>query len=225
MKNEDKFWFRWILNYSFGELLGIGAAAIIARFLFMEYSQLNRSQSPTFTALILVIAGLSEGLIIGYVQWKSLSRFVIGFKPVLWITITALTSVMGWVLILPPAVVIVFLIAKLSLLNSYTSILYSLLAGAAFGGMIGMSQFFIIRKYFNNAIIWILANAIGWGFSFIILYLALSFFSGAFVNTLLIILACVLSGLTQGCVTGTTLHFLMSIKGHARRMQRATPAL
>src|SRR5688572_25707297 len=128
MKNEGKFWRRWILNYSLGELLGIGAAAIIARFLFMKYSQVD--QSPTLTFLILTIAGTSEGLIIGYVQWRSLSRFIKDFKPVPWITVTTLMSVIGWILILPPSVLIIFFFARFSLLNHYTSVFYTLSAGA-----------------------------------------------------------------------------------------------
>ncbi|HEY5749867.1 MAG TPA: hypothetical protein VIU12_27560 [Chryseolinea sp.] len=225
MKNEEKFWQQWILNYSLGELLGIGAAAIIARFLFMEYSQAEHGQSPTLTGLVLTVAGTSEGLIIGYVQWRSLSRFVKNFKPAPWITVTTLTSIAGWILILPPAVLIIFFFAKLSLLNHYTSIFYTFSAGAAFGALISTCQFFIIRKFFNNALIWILANTMGWALSFLILYFALSFFSGSLVNTLLIILACISSGLVQGIVTGTSLHFLMSIKNNVRNQLHADPAL
>jgi hypothetical protein len=37
MKKKEKFWYHWILNYSLGELLGIGAAAVIGRLLFVEF--------------------------------------------------------------------------------------------------------------------------------------------------------------------------------------------
>jgi hypothetical protein len=214
MKNEERFWHRWMISYSLGELFGIGVAAIIARFLYMGYSQLDSSRSPTLDALVLIAAGTSEGLIIGYVQWKSLSRVIRNLKPATWIITTTLTSILGWFLILPPAVLIIFFFAKLSADNQYTSILYTLMAGAAFGGMIGLAQFFIIRKYVNNAVIWAFANSISWSFSFLILYFALSYFSGSLVNTLLIILACLSSGLVQGMVTGTSLYFFMSIKTH-----------
>jgi hypothetical protein len=212
MKDQERFWHRWILSYSLGELLGIGVAAIIARFLYLGYSQIDLGRSPALDAFVLIIAGTSEGLIIGYVQWKSLSRIIMSLKPASWIITTTLSSILGWFLILPPAVLIIFFFAKLSSNNQYTSILYTLLAGAAFGSVIGIAQFFIIRKFVNNAIVWIFANSISWAVSFLILYFALSYFSGSFVNTLLIILACLMSGLSQGLVTGTSLHFLMSIK-------------
>ncbi|MEO7989357.1 MAG: hypothetical protein ABI663_07440 [Chryseolinea sp.] len=221
MKNEEKFWYRWMLNYSFGELLGIGAAAIIARFLFVEYSQLPH-ESSILTAIVLIIAGASEGLIIGYVQWKSLSKLIQNFKPGPWITVTTLTSIAGWILILPPAVLIIFFFARVSSQSAYTSILYTLSTGAAFGGIIGISQFFLIRKYFNNATVWIFATASCWALSFLILYVTLSFFSTSLINIILIASACVLSGLVQGSVTAICVHFLMDIKKEVRNRPEYT---
>jgi len=223
MKNEEKFWHRWILSYSLGELFGIGAAAIIARFLYMGYSELGHGRSPVLDILVLIIAGTSEGLIIGYVQWKSLSRVIKSLKPAPWIMTTTLASILGWFLILPPAILIVFFFARLSPGDQYTSMLSALLAGVAFGGLIGIAQFFIIRKFVTNAIIWIFANSVSWALSFLILYFVLLSFSGSLISTLLIVLACLSSGLAQGMVTGTSLHFLMSIKNEARSSRSANP--
>lgn len=77
METDRKFWFKWMLYYSFGELLAITAAAIIGGFLFIDFS--NRPLTPFTTIAILVIAGASEGLVIGYIQWKSLSRVLLRF--------------------------------------------------------------------------------------------------------------------------------------------------
>jgi hypothetical protein len=221
MKKDERFWHRWILSYSLGELLGIGAAAIIARFFYMAYSHLDETRSTTLNVFVLIAAGTSEGLIIGYVQWKSLSRVIRSFKLTPWIVTTTVASILGWFLILPPAVLIIFFFARLSTHDQYTSILSALIAGSAFGGLIGITQFFIIRKFFTNALIWILANSISWSLSFLILYFALLSFSGSLVNTLLILLACLFSGLAQGMVTGTSLHFLMGVKSHAHDRKHA----
>lgn len=214
MRNDEKFWSRWIFHYSIGELVGIGIAAIIARLLYIGYSEIDDGQSPTLNTFVLVVAGTLEGLIMGYVQWRSLSRVIGSLKPAPWIITTTLSSAIGWLLIFPPAVLIIFFFARLSAHTQYTSVLYTLLAGLTFGGLIGICQFFIIRNYFNNAIIWFFANAISWALSFLILYFALSFVGAVLINTVVIILACLASGLAQGMVTGTSLYFLMRVKNY-----------
>ncbi len=214
MKSDQKFWYKWMLNYSFGELLGIGAAAIIGRFLFIQFSD-TPSSSTNLTFVILILAGAAEGLIIGYIQWKSLSKLVKHFKPIPWITVTAISTIAGWLMALPPAVVFISFLSKVSLFNSYYSIVFTALVGMAFGALIGVSQFFLIKKFYKNAIIWVLANVVGWTISFIIMYFTLSLFAKdpSFISGLvLIIIACVLSGLVQGVVTGTSLHFSMVAK-------------
>ena len=224
MKTNQKFWYRWMLNYSFGELMGIGAAAGIGRFLFIGLSNTASSQSSTslITFAILVSAGAAEGFIIGYVQWKSLSKMVLHFRPAPWVLVTIFFTVSGWLLILPPAVLFISFLTKITLISNYYSVLYTALAGMAFGGLIGMPQFLIIKKFYKNGVVWILANAFGWALSFLIMYSAMSMITSAtsYVYSLsLVIISCVLSGLVQGIVTGTSLHFLMSVKPeHARKV-------
>jgi len=214
-KNENPFWRKWIINYSFGELIGIGIAASIGRFLFFTFPENSTVSQSALTVIILVVAGVAEGFILGYIQWKSLSKFVPDFTPGLWIFVTTFSALAGWLFILPPGVMFIAFLSKISLISTYSSYLYTMLVGALFGGLIGIPQFFIIRKHFKNAAVWIVSNTIGWMFSFLIVYSALLLFhytSSLVENFLLIALACILSGLVQGLVTGTSLHFLMSIR-------------
>jgi hypothetical protein len=212
MSSEQKFWYKWMLNYSFGEVLGIGAAAIIGRFLFIEFSGTSSASSSNLALAILIMAGAAEGLIIGSIQWKSLSKLALHFKALPWIIVTTVSTIAGWIVVLPPAVVFISFLSKISLMNNYYSIISTILVGMAFGGLIGIPQFFIIRNFYKNASIWILANTVGWTLSFLIIYFTLFLFSanGSFIYGLfLVVSACVLSGLIQGIVTGTSLHFLM----------------
>jgi hypothetical protein len=214
-KNENPFWRKWIINYSLGELIGIGIAASIGRFLFFTFPESSALSQSTLTVIILIIAGVAEGFILGYIQWKSLAKIIPDFTPMLWVFVTTFSALAGWLFILPPGVMFIAFLSKISLISTYSSYLYTMLVGAAFGGLIGIPQFFIIRKYFKNAVVWIVSNTIGWMFSFLIVYSALLLFqytSSLFENFLLIALACILSGLVQGFVTGTSLHFLMSIR-------------
>lgn len=217
MKTEDKFWFKWMLNYSFGELIGIGIAATIGRFLFIGFSSKVSSSGGTsfLTLIILLIAGIVEGFITGYIQWKSLSKVVLHIKAKTWIITTTIATIISWLLILPPSVMFISILSKISAINTYYSVLYIGLAGIAFGGLIGIMQFFIIKKHYNRPLVWIFANVVGWIISFLIVYKSLLLFkdSTSFVyNLMLIIGSCILSGLLQGIVAGTALHFLMSVR-------------
>jgi hypothetical protein len=215
LKTQDKFWYKWMLNYSFGELLGIGAAAIVGRLLFIKFADASETSSSFLTAVILIMAGGAEGLIIGFIQWKSLSKLVQHFKPAPWILTTVLATIAGWLLVLPPAVLFISFLSKMFLIDNYYSAFYTMLVGMAFGGLVGIPQFFIIRRFYFNAIIWVLANILGWMLSFLIIYFTLSLFrnDSSFSYSLFLIgSACVLSGLIQGIITGTTLHFSMKIK-------------
>lgn len=214
-KNEKSFWQKWIVNYSLGELIGIGIAASIGRFLFFTFPDSSVISQSALTVIILVIAGVSEGYILGYIQWRSLSKIVPGLMPVLWIFVTTFSALAGWLFILPPGVMFIAFLSKISLISTYSSYVYTMIVGAAFGGLIGFPQFFIIRKYFKNAGVWIVSNTVGWMLSFLIVYSALMLFNyttSLTQNFFLIALACILSGSVQGVVTGTSLHFLMSIR-------------
>ncbi len=216
MKGDKKFWYRWIVNYSIGELLGIGAAASIGRILFVEFSGTALSQTPFLFFFILVLAGALEGIIIGYIQWRSLSRLVtIPFHPGSWTLVTMCAAIIGWLLVLPPSIVFISFLSSLKLIDNYYSLLYAAIAGFAFGGIIGFAQFFIIGTFYHKAYLWVIANALGWMLSFNIVYAALLLFSYTtyyIANVLVIITACALSGLAQGFITGQTLHFLMPLK-------------
>ncbi len=66
-----------MLNYYFGELIGIGAAAIIARFLFLNFPSTSSNSQSVLTMILLLIAGTAEGLIIGYIQLRSIQQELI----------------------------------------------------------------------------------------------------------------------------------------------------
>jgi hypothetical protein len=220
MKAKEQFWYHWILNYSLGELMGIGAAAVVGRLLFVEFYN-TIPTSPIVTPVLLIIAGAVEGFIIGYIQWKSLSKLVIDFKPSPWILTTIISTVVGWLLVLPPAILFISFLTKFSLLDNYYSILYIIAVGLAYGGIVGIPQYFIIKKFYRNAIVWIFANTLGWMLSFLIVSASFSifnYFSVFIYNSVLMVAACVLSGFVQGIVTGMSLHFSMFLrKEHSRK--------
>ena len=213
METDRNFWLRWILYYSVGELLAIAAAAIVGAFLFIGLP--GKPLTNLTTLIVLGIAGCTEGLIIGWTQWRSFSKVLLHLRPIPWISTTTVSAMAGWLLILPPAIVLISVLARFSLINYYYSFFYTALVGMTFGVLMGVPQFFYLRKFYNNAVIWILANVLGWMCSFLVIYSFISLLvdSGSFTyNFSLILISCLLSGIIQGLVTGAALHFCMSVK-------------
>jgi hypothetical protein len=215
MKPDRIFWLRWIVNYSLGELLAIGLATLIGRLLLIELSDQLAHAPGLITPLMLAVIGLAEGWMIGYVQWRSLSRLVVNFKRRLWIVVTMAVMVVGWLIIVPPAIFFISLFIDFHLTAHYYSILYTALAGLCFGSVIGTGQFFVIRRFYKNSMMWVAANSVSWMLSFLLVFFCLSLLEhsgNVFYNLTLIIMACAGSGFVQGALTGAVLHFLMPVQ-------------
>jgi hypothetical protein len=213
MKAENKFWPHWILHLSYGDLIGMTVTSIVSRLLIIGLSRTAISNNATTAYAILIIAALTEGLIIGYAQWKSLSGLVSYFHEQSWLAATAAGTVAAWLLILIPVVMILPMLSGFALVNSYYLALVIMLAGAAFGTIIGIAQFFILKKYYRNAMTWVLSNALGWSISFVTIFTAWSMFSDSYIiNAFFIITSCIVSGFVQGFVTGMCLHTMMSLR-------------
>lgn len=211
----NRFWLRWILNYAFGELLVIGAATAFGRLVLIELSDFI-DQSPALVVwLLLATVGVAEGWTIGYFQWHSLNRLLVCFKSRPWIFATIAATTIGWLVIMPPSIFLMAFFVDFHLINKYYSVLYALFAGTAFGGIIGIVQYLILRRYYNNAVIWIFSNILSWMFSFFVICQGVSMLSSGHTltyNLMIMVFACIFSGLAQGLVTGISLHFLMSMK-------------
>ncbi len=213
--SENKFWLKWILNYSLGELLVIGIATTIGRLILVEFADFM-SQSPWFvTPLFMILIGMIEGLTIGYLQWRSIRKLAGDLRLRSWLLATVASTTFGWILIFRPTIFLVAFFVDFGFDNKYYSFLYTLLAGATFGGIVGFAQYFILRRFYENAFAWAFSNVVGWMLSFLTIYLSISFIRSAhslIYSVGVIVLACVCSGLVQGLTTGTSLHYFMSIR-------------
>jgi putative effector of murein hydrolase LrgA (UPF0299 family) len=140
---------------------------------------------------------------------------VVDFKKGLWVTATIAALIVGWLLIVPPAIFFISFFIDFHLADRYYSILYTAGVGLCFGSIIGFVQLFIIRRFYTNALAWVAANAFSWMMSFLIVQFSLASLdhSGHLAyNVMLIIMACLTSGFIQGLFTGIALHFLMSVQ-------------
>jgi hypothetical protein len=213
MQKDRKAWHHWMRNYSLGDLVAMGGVASIGRFLLMNYSQKTLLHSePGISWLTLIVVGALEGILIGFIEWKSLSG-LINLKSGSWIAVTVLATAIGWLFILSPAIVYISVLSRFSEINRTYFAIYTGIAGMSFGTLVGIPQYLILKKFYKNSVMWILANALAWMLSFVIIYSALAMFThSAILNVLLTGFACAASGLLQGTITGLCLHFSMTLR-------------
>lgn len=217
-KPGNSFWLKWIINYSLGELLVIGVATTVGRLIMVEFADFM-SQSPGYVApIFMIVIGLIEGITIGYLQWRSIRVLAPGMKLFPWVIATVASTVFSWMLIFRPTIFLIAFFVDFGFASEYYSLIYTLLAGATFGGIIGFAQLFILRRYYKHAFAWLFSTVMGWMLSFLIVYLSISFIKeahGLFNGFIIILFACMFSGLVQGLTTGTSLHYFMSLRRQA----------
>ena len=100
MATDRRIWFKLTLLYAVGELLPIAVAVVIGNFLFVYLP--DKPSTHFQTMVLLGIAGCNEGLINGWIEWKSPLKVVLHFRPIRWIAGTTLSPVAGWLLIPQP---------------------------------------------------------------------------------------------------------------------------
>lgn len=212
---RDRFWRKWILTYSLSELFVIGVATAFGRLILVELSDFISGLPAPVVWSFLILVGVAEGLTIGYLQWRSLSKLVADFGLGSWIAITVVAFTLAWAVIMPPSIFLIAFFTDFALVNRYYSTLYSMLSGMAFGAIISIGQFLVLKRFFNHAFVWVFSNTVSWMVSFLVISYSVSALLATHsfsYNLTVMILACIFSGLMQGVITGSGLHFLMSVK-------------
>jgi hypothetical protein len=211
MTRKNIFWLRWMRDYSLGEILAIGASTTLARLLLFNYSELSGSMYSALVIVILITAGILEGIIIGYFQHKSLIKLIPGFKKNRWIAWTCASTVIGWLLILPPSLLLIAVLSRMSVINNMETIFFVSLVGSLFGALISIPQFFLLNRYFKSPLGWILVNILGWSITFLTIYFSISIMSHKLSwieKVVAFASSCIISGIVQGLITVTFLRFM-----------------
>lgn len=162
------FFIRWTFNCAMGELAGIGAAGAIA---FGVNSSLGEPETIGAKVLVLLAmmgAGLVEGSVLGWMQWRALRHKFGKVKRNEWVLFTALVAVLGWMLGMLPSLfggsAVEDPAAAPSDIDFSDPLVFGMLTigmGLALGALFGIFQWLVLRKYVAKANRWILANALG----------------------------------------------------------------
>jgi hypothetical protein len=143
-KQTTSTWTTWFLWVTAGEFAGFLAPAITG--------------ALTSSEPFLVLAGITEGAVLGAAQWLVLRRAVPGLKPWGWIGLTALAAGFAWAV----AMLAVHYGEPLRTLPLAVLLPLATVAGVAVLLSMGVSQWLVLRHHVDRASTWVWANAVAW---------------------------------------------------------------
>lgn len=216
----SSLWAKWTINCALGELIGIGCAGLLAYSANTLLGEPDSLVEKLIILLIMLIAGLIEGTVLSFFQWRILVRKIPTLNRSIWFKYTASVAVLGWFLgMLPP----LFLNHSSEVTNESQEpsrlviLMLSTLLGLFLGALFGLFQWFVLKKHISKAYKWIIANALGWSLAMSVIFFFASIpdeqDSLIFIITMGTI-AGLLAGLIVGMVTGISFIGFKLLKKH-----------
>ncbi|TAK38637.1 MAG: hypothetical protein EPO28_10930 [Saprospiraceae bacterium] len=213
----DKYWQKWTTACAVGELLGMGAVALIALSYNRWAGEPLTAGSKALNLLVMVFAGAIEGFVLGFWQWRVLRlKFpIIPAKE--WIGYTMAVAMLGWFLGMLPSLLLTLGNAPVPP-EEVEPPLVLILAGAMalglfLGAMFGLFQWFAFHKYARESIQWVTGNSLGWGLGMMFIFAAAAWPDAAsplFTVILAGMAGGSLAGLSVGAITGIYLNRIIA---------------
>lgn len=178
-RNPVALWLGWTLATALGIILGYLPMALVIGTIDM--------------GVALVLVPIIAGVILGLAQWLVLRSYVVGSQD--WV----LNNAVGWVVGFALGLFIVQALAQTSL--------SALVGFIAFGIIVALFQWPVLRREIPHLFTWIVANVIGWTLGAFISQLAGNlFFQNSVPDTVSSVLVTVgITGLVAGAVTAVAL--------------------
>jgi hypothetical protein len=182
-RNEIGLWLGWTLATAGGMLIGFLLAIPLVNVLDLILAQIA---VPVFA-----------GAAIGFAQWIILRRY--------------LTAGSRWVLGDGTSWVAGYILGLLLVQSLPSSIFIATIGYLFFGAIVALVQWPVLRREIPNALVWVLASAIGWaaGFWASQAVLSLIFTGGLIEPAVSTTVIAVTSGLVAGAITGVALVWIV----------------
>ncbi|MGI9545447.1 MAG: hypothetical protein ACR2MX_19455 [Cyclobacteriaceae bacterium] len=209
MISQNYLWRRWTLNCGLAEFFGIGLAAMIALLHREIMGEPQLTSEYIINMLFMLVAGLIEGTIVGYFQWRVLKLKFGAIPKSRWIFLTAFGAVIAWFLGMLPSMFLSQSSSK-SMPTDVTPplvviVLLGGMMGAALGALWGGIQWVELRKHVKWAKQWIWANTLGWFVGLAIIMLAATLPNDSTPWQTIVMLGVssgLLAGISVGAITG-----------------------
>ncbi len=198
-------WRQWVVANSVGELLGLGISAAIGLGVVALLSWWLGTLSPVLFALIIVMAGVIEGAIVGVAQWTVLRQRLPDLPRTQWVRATAAGAFIAWALGMLPGTLIDMgsmggSTEEFSLPPGVEYLLAALM-GAVLGPILGGVQWWVLRAYVQQAWQWIPAHALAWAGGMTAIFVVMGLLPPT-IDPSWMVVAFALAGIVAGAVVG-----------------------
>lgn len=167
-----------------------------------------------------VLAGtFLEGITVGTAQWLVLRRPIKSMRWYAWVLATAIGAFVAWTLGMIPST---FMVAGAGSggatpVQMSDLMIYALAAvmGFVLGPILGVPQWFVLRRHLPKAGWWILANALAWMVGMVIVFVGTNFISPEGINlnvALALLLFLFIAGAAVGAIHGLVLVWLLHLR-------------
>jgi len=147
--NELTIWSKWVLFSIAGMLLS-----------YLPARLLTMSIDPTLYVVLYTLVWLLMGAILSTMQWLVLRQWVKDFKQ--WIIITSVGFVAAAYISTPIILLDMYYNLKLPYDLGRPFQLDEVIFGTVFGAIMGLAQWFVLKRYFHQAMWWIVGSTVGW---------------------------------------------------------------
>ncbi len=224
-----RLWLWWVLANIVGGVIGEALGSVVSQALGSVVSQTllgtdSNGALPsigyTGAYLYFITPAAAIWVVLGLAQWVVLWRYsydVSWLAGVWWVLVSTIGGLIAVLAGMFAFFMATFMLGAFSSGPSISfgyvagGIVASAIVGAIAGAFVGASQFLALRRYVNNAIIWIPGNAVAWAVGLLVVtavlggdWLAISAVAGA-TNPLGSILIGGIAVSTAACVTGFVL--------------------
>lgn len=220
LHRRGRLWLRWVAANTLGELFGLGLAAAVGVAVMLRWGEPTGTAAMLVIAALMILLGVSEGLIVGYAQWHVLREMLTTLTAKAWLGATALGAFIAWVLGMLPSTIIHLSATGASGAPPTMSdaLMFGLAAamGSVFGIILAWPQWRVLRRHAPRAIWWLPANALAWAAGMPIIFLGAGAISASGLSVTglgFVVLTLAGAGAIVGAVHGLALLYLLFSQG------------
>ena len=191
-----------------GELLGLGLVGAAGFGAIVVFGEPGSALHVMALALLVIGVGAIEGAIVGFAQAVVLRRRLARLRS--WVAATVAGAAAAWTLGMLPSTMMSLAEAAPPAPAATSDLLQLVLAvplGLVAGAILGLPQWWVLRRYVSRAGWWIAANALAWGAGMPLVFVAAGVrpAAGAAATVLLVIGSLAAAGSVVGAIHGAFL--------------------
>ncbi len=203
-------WPRWVAANALAECIGLGLSGLLAvRLVFADEARWGVVAGALIT---IALSTLIEGASVGWFQWRVLRRALPGISLRAWWLGTAAGALAAWTLGMLPSTLMNMAeaggAAPAAGPSQAQTLLLAALLGAVAGPILGVGQWWVLRRHVERAWRWIPAQALAWAAGMPIIFQMMEWIApGAFTawDALIAVAMLLLTGAVVGALHGWVL--------------------